>query len=259
MAEAGPLPTRVYAIANQKGGVGKTTTAVSVAASLPSLGKRTLLVDMDPQANATSGLGIEWAHLPATIYNVVIEARDIHTAVVPTRVPGLDLLPSHRALAGAELELATLPRRERRLAYALDSLTTRYDFILLDCPPSLGLLTVNALVAAEWMIIPLQCEYYALEGLGQLAHTHQLIRQELNPRLKLGGILLTLFDPRTALAWQVAAEVRRKYPEQTFQTVIPRNVRLSEAPSHGLPINLYDPTSRGAIAYHALTKELIGG
>jgi len=187
---------------------------------------------MDPQANATSGLGIDWARLPSSVYNVVIEASDIESAVVPTRVPGL--------------------------AYALESLTTRYDFIVLDCPPSLGLLTINALVAAEWMIIPLQCEYYALEGLGQLAHTHQLVRQELNPRLKLGGIVLTLFDPRTALAWQVADEVRRKYPEQTFQTVIPRNVRLSEAPSHGLPINLYDPTSRGAMAYHALAKELIG-
>ncbi len=249
--------TRVYAIANQKGGVGKTTTAVSLASTLPTLGKRTLLVDVDPQGNATSGVGIHPSTLRATLYNVMVEGHQVDAAIVSTRIPGLDLLPSHPALAGAEIELINLPRRERRLAYALDSLRTPYDYVLLDCPPSLGLLTLNALVAAEWLIIPIQCEYYALEGLGQLTHTHELVQRDLNPRLKLGGILLTLFDPRTALAWQVAEEVRHRYPEQTFKTVIPRNVRLSEAPSHGIPITLYDPSSRGAVAYHALTKELI--
>lgn len=250
--------TRIYAIANQKGGVGKTTTAVSLASTLPGLGKRTLLVDVDPQGNATSGIGVDATSLDATLYNVMVEGSEVDRAIVSTRIPGLDLLPSHPALAGAEIELINLPRRERRLSYALDSLRTAYDYILLDCPPSLGLLTLNALVAAEWLIIPIQCEYYALEGLGQLTHTHQLVQRDLNPRLKLGGILLTLFDPRTSLAWQVAEEVRHRYPQETFKTVIPRNVRLSEAPSHGIPITLYDPTSRGAVAYHALTKELIG-
>jgi chromosome partitioning protein len=257
-AEPATALPRVFAVANQKGGVGKTTTAVSVAASLASLGKRTLLVDMDPQANATSGLGVNPAALPASVYNVIVDAYDINAAVVPTRVDGLDLLPSHRSLTGAEIELINLPRRERRLSYALDALHAHYDYVILDCPPSLGLLTLNALVAAEWLLIPIQAEYYALEGLGQLAHTYQLIQQELNPRLKLGGVLLTLFDPRTALAWEVADQVRRRYPDHTFKTVIPRNVRLSEAPSHGMPIHQYDPTSRGAVAYHALTKEILG-
>jgi len=250
------MPT-VVAIVNQKGGVGKSTTAINLAAYLAELRERVLIVDMDPQGNTTSGLGIDRTGLSTSVYNVIIDAADINEAVQASRVPGLDILPSHRALAGAEIELIGLPRRERRLLYALESLRRAYDYIIIDCPPSLGLLTVNCLVAAEFMLIPIQCEYYALEGLGALTHTTQLIQRDLNPRLKIGGIVLTLFDPRLTLAWQVAEQVRNQYPEQTFRTVIPRNVRLSEAPSHGMPISQYDPTSRGAVAYHELTKELI--
>ncbi|HEY8677805.1 MAG TPA: AAA family ATPase [Candidatus Dormibacteraeota bacterium] len=248
---------RIYAVVNQKGGVGKTTTAINVAANLPDLGMTGLLVDMDPQGNSTSGLGIIRNDLRQSIYNVIIDAVDINEVVRPTGVNGLDILPSHRALAGAEIELIGLPRRERRLRYALEALRVSYDYIIIDCPPSLGLLTINCLVAAEYMLIPIQCEYYALEGLGALTHTSQLIQRELNPELKIGGIVLTLFDPRTTLAAQVAAQIRTQYPKQTFNTVIPRNVRLSEAPSHGMPITQYDPTSRGGVAYQELTKELI--
>jgi chromosome partitioning protein len=253
---ASKLP-RVYAVVNQKGGVGKTTTAINVAANLPELGLSGLIVDMDPQGNTTSGLGITRSELSSSVYNVIVDAEDINEVVRPTAVAGLDILPSHRSLAGAEIELISLPRRERRLLYALESLRVAYDYIIIDCPPSLGLLTVNSLVAAEYMLIPIQCEYYALEGLGALTHTTQLIQRELNPRLKIGGIVLTLFDPRLTLTLQVAEQVRARYPEKTFQTVIPRNVRLSEAPSHGMPITQYDPTSRGGVAYQELTKELI--
>jgi chromosome partitioning protein len=248
---------RVYAVVNQKGGVGKTTTAINVAANLPELGKSGLIVDMDPQGNTTSGLGIDRSELSRSIYNVIIDAEDINEIIRPTAVKGLDILPSDRSLAGAEIELIKLPRRERRLRYALEALRTLYDYIIIDCPPSLGLLTVNCLVAAEYMLIPIQCEYYALEGLGALTHTTQLIQRELNPRLKIGGIVLTLYDPRTTLASQVVAQVREQFPQQTFRTVIPRSVRLSEAPSYGLPITQYDPSSRGAIAYQELTRELI--
>jgi chromosome partitioning protein len=248
---------RIYAVVNQKGGVGKTTTAINVAANLPQLGKSGLIVDMDPQGNTTSGLGIHRSELSHSIYNVIVDALDINEVVRPTPVAGLDILPSHWSLAGAELELIGLPRRERRLRYALEALRKRYDYIIIDCPPSLGLLTVNCLVAAEYMLIPIQCEYYAMEGLGALTHTSRLIQRELNPELKLGGIVLTLFDPRTTLALQVAQQVRAQFPQETFHTVIPRNVRLSEAPSHGMPITQYDPTSRGGVAYQELTKELI--
>ncbi len=255
--QAGEKLPRIYAVVNQKGGVGKTTTAINVAANLPDLGLSVLIVDMDPQGNTTSGLGIARQTLTQSVYDVLIDAVDINPVVLHTRVPGLDILPSHRALAGAEIELINLPRRERRLRYALEALARSYDYIIIDCPPSLGPLTVNCLVAAEFMLIPVQCEYFALEGLGALTHTSQLIQRELNPHLKLGGIVLTLFDPRTILAAQVAEQIRNQYPEKTFKTVIPRNVRLSEAPSHGMPISQYDPTSRGGVAYHELTKELI--
>ena len=248
---------KIYAVANQKGGVGKTTTAINVAANLPALGKTGLLVDMDPQGNSTSGLGIDRRELDGSVYTVIVEAADINAAIRPTLVPGLDILPSDPALAGAEIELIGLPRRERRLRYALEALRTAYDYVIIDCPPSLGMLTVNCLVAAQYILIPIQCEYYALEGLGALTHTTQLIQRELNPDLKVGGIVLTLFDPRTTLAVQVADEVRARFPEQTFRTVIPRNIRLSEAPSHGVPITHYDPSSRGGVAYRELTKELI--
>ncbi len=248
---------RVYAVVNQKGGVGKTTTTINVAANLPELGKTGLVIDMDPQGNTTSGFGIEKSRLDQSVYNAIIEGAALNQVIRPTMVEGVDIVPAHPSLAGAEIELMGLPRRERRLLYALDSLRAPYDYVIIDCPPSLGLLTVNCLVAAEYMLIPIQCEYYALEGLGALTHTSRLIQRELNPKLKIGGIVLTLFDPRTTLAWEVAEQVRMQFPEKTFKTVIPRNVRLSEAPSHGMPITRYDPTSRGAVAYHELTKELI--
>ena len=248
---------RVYAVVNQKGGVGKTTTTINVAANLPELGKTGLVVDMDPQGNTTSGFGVDKSRITQSIYTTIIEGVDINQVIQPTMVSGVDIVPAHPSLAGAEIELLGLPRRERRLLYALESLRGSYDYVIIDCPPSLGLLTVNCLVAAEYMLIPIQCEYYALEGLGALTHTTQLIQRDLNPRLKIGGIVLTLFDPRTTLAWEVAEQVRMQFPEKTFKTIIPRNVRLSEAPSHGLPITRYDPTSRGALAYHELTKELI--
>jgi chromosome partitioning protein len=248
---------RVYAVVNQKGGVGKTTTAINVAANLPALGKSVLLVDMDPQGNSTSGLGVDRRRLTASIYQSIVDGADVNAVILSTGVAGLDLLPSDRALAGAEIELINLPRREKRLLYALDSLQRSYDYIIIDCPPSLGLLTINCLVAAEYMLIPIQCEYFALEGLGALAHTTALIQRDLNPRLKIGGIVLTLFDPRTTLATQVAEQVRAQFPDETFRTVIPRSVRLSEAPSHGMPITQYDPSSRGGVAYKELTRELI--
>ena len=248
---------RVYAVVNQKGGVGKTTTAINVAANLPALGKSVLLVDMDPQGNTTSGLGVDRRQLEASVYQSIVDGADVNAAILDTVTAGLDLLPSDPALAGAEIELISLPRRERRLLYALDSLRRSYDYVIIDCPPSLGLLTVNCLVAAEFMLIPIQCEYFALEGLGALTYTTARIQRDLNPRLKIGGIVLTLYDARTALAGQVAAQVRERFPQQTFRTVIPRSVRLSEAPSHGLPITEYDPTSRGALAYQELTRELI--
>jgi chromosome partitioning protein len=248
---------RVYAVVNQKGGVGKTTTAINVAANLPALGKSVLLVDMDPQGNSTSGLGVDRRRLQASIYQSIVEGADVNAAVIPGAVEGVDLLPSEEALAGAEIELIGLPRRERRLLYALDSLRREYDYVIIDCPPSLGLLTVNCLVAAQYMLIPIQCEYFALEGLGALAHTTARIQRDLNPGLKIGGIVLTLYDARTALAGQVVEQVRARFPEQTFRTVIPRSVRLSEAPSHGLPITRYDPNSKGAVAYQELTRELI--
>ena len=248
---------RVYAVVNQKGGVGKTTTAINVAANLPALGKSVLLVDMDPQGNTTSGLGVDRRRLEASVYRSIVDGADVNAAILRTVTAGLDLLPSDPSLAGAEIELVSLPRRERRLLYALDSLRRSYDYIIIDCPPSLGLLTVNCLVAAEFMLIPIQCEYFALEGLGALTYTTARIQRDLNPRLKIGGIVLTLYDARTALAGQVAAQVRERFPQQTFRTVIPRSVRLSEAPSHGLPITEYDPSSRGALAYQELTRELI--
>ena len=237
--------------------MGKTTTAINVAANLPALGKSVLLVDMDPQGNTTSGLGVDRRRLKGSVYQSIVDGADVNATVIASVVAGVDLLPSEAALAGAEIELVGLPRRERRLLYALDSLRRQYDYLIIDCPPSLGLLTVNCLVAAEFMLIPIQCEYFALEGLGALSQTTARIQRDLNPGLKIGGIVLTLFDTRTALAGQVADQVRARFPEQTFRTVIPRSVRLSEAPSHGLPITQYDPTSRGAVAYQELTRELI--
>jgi chromosome partitioning protein len=250
------VPPTILAIANQKGGVGKTTTAVSVGASLAEMGRKVLLIDIDPQANATSGLGIDRSHVETSIYDVVVLGRALAEARIPTMVPGLDIVPSDIALAGSEIELVDLARRERRLQYAVEALGSDDDYILIDSPPSLGLLTINAVVAAEALLIPIQCEFYALEGLGLLMHTLALLRRELSPTLGVAGIVMTLFDARLALAHQVVDEVRARFGEQLLIPLIPRNVRLSEAPSHGLPINLYDPTCRGAIAYRELSANL---
>jgi chromosome partitioning protein len=250
------VPPTILAIANQKGGVGKTTTAVSVGASLAEMGRKVLLIDIDPQANATSGLGIDRSHVATSIYDVVVLGRALAEARIPTMVPGLDIVPSDIALAGSEIELVDLARRERRLQYAVEALGSDDDYILIDSPPSLGLLTINAVVAAEALLIPIQCEFYALEGLGLLMHTLALLRRELNPTLGVAGIVMTLFDARLALAHQVVDEVRARFGDELLIPLIPRNVRLSEAPSHGLPINLYDPTCRGAIAYRELSANL---
>jgi chromosome partitioning protein len=248
---------RVITVTNQKGGVGKTTTAVSLGAALAERGLRVLLVDCDPQGNATSGLGVRPAELSESIYDVIVLGQPLLEVAIEVReVPGLTLVPSNVSLAGSELELAELPLRESRLRLALDGLED-YDYVLLDTPPSLGLLTVNCLVAADSLLIPLQCEYYALEGLSSLTQTQALVRRSLNPALALAGIVLTLFDPRTILSAQVVSEVRRQFGDQAFTTVIPRSVRLSEAPSHGIPITLYEPGGRAATAYRALAEELV--
>jgi len=251
---------RIICIANQKGGVGKTTTAVNLSASLALAGHRVLLIDIDSQASATSGLGLRDndEDRPST-YDLLMGERDVDAVAVRTAQEGLDLLPAQRDLVGAEVELVSAIAREQRLADALAPVRDRYDMILIDCPPSLGLLTINGLTAADAVIIPLQCEYYALEGLSALLDTISLIRDRLNPRLEIAGIVLTMFDTRNSLSHQVAAEVRKHFGEQVYQTVIPRNVRLSESPSHGVPVALYDATSKGARAYVDLAAEIVGG
>ncbi|MCD6290965.1 MAG: ParA family protein [Anaerolineae bacterium] len=249
----------IYAFANQKGGVGKTTTAVNVSAYLAAAGYRVLLVDIDPQANATSSLGLSVHDLPHSIYDALIGAVPLANVIQPTRRPRLTIAPSSPALAGAEVEMVEIDGRERLLAQALTPLLRYHDFILIDSPPSLGLLTVNGLAAARnGVIIPVQCEYLALEGLTRLLQTIQLVRERLNPGLRIAGLVLTMYDARTNLSQQVAAEVRRHFPRQVFETVIPRNVRLGEAPSYGEPILTYAPSSAGALAYAALTREIIG-
>jgi chromosome partitioning protein len=247
---------RVTACTNQKGGVGKTTTVVNLAAFLALSGRPTLVVDIDPQGNATSGLGVDRRAVEASIYEAIIERAPIGEVVVGTSIDGLDLVPSTPALSGAEVELVGVAARERRLAASLGELNGRYERVLIDCPPSLGLLTVNALTAADGVLIPIQTEYYALEGLSQLVTTIRLVREKLNPRLEIEGVLLTMYDARTKLSAQVAAEVRRHMDGTVYQTVVPRSVRLSEAPSHGLPIAVYAPASRGAEAYGRLAAEV---
>ena len=245
---------RIIAVVNQKGGVGKTTTAVNLTAALRERGKRVLLCDFDPQANATSGMGVDKSTASPNVYDVVINDAEPSRAVVSTRYG--DVLPSNKALAGAGIELIALPDREHLLKNALESLSDRYDYMLIDCPPSLELLTVNALCAAHSLLVPVQCEYYALEGLSDLLATVRLVKRGLNPQLALEGVLLTMFDSRTNLSLQVAQEVKRHFPGQVYATVVPRNVRLSEAPSHGKPVLDYDPWSRGAEAYRALAEEI---
>jgi chromosome partitioning protein len=246
---------QTIACANQKGGVGKTTTVVNLATDLALSGDRILVIDLDPQGNATSGLGVDRRAVKRSIYDVLVDGAGIADAVLRIDNAGLDLVPSAPALAGAEVELAAMNSRERRLARAIAPLTNDYDLILIDCAPSLGLLTVNALTAADSVLIPLQCEYYALEGLGQLIGTIHLVRDHLNPRLTIQGVLLTMFDARTNLSAEVRAEVRRHMGPAVYDTLIPRSVRLSEAPSHGLPIALYEAESKGAKAYNAFSRE----
>jgi chromosome partitioning protein len=248
----------VIACANQKGGVGKTTTVVNLASYLAMAGDRVLVIDLDPQGNATSGLGLDRNTLDGSIYDAVIDDVDLRELLVPGPMERLTVAPSSIALAGAEIELAPLEQRERRLARLVRSVADEYDYILIDSPPSLGLLTVNALTAADSVLIPIQCEYYALEGLTQLIATVNLVRDHLNPDLALKGVVLTMYDARTNLSADVANEVRRYLGAAVFATIIPRSVRLSEAPSHGLPISMYRPDSRGAEAYAALAQELRG-
>ena len=245
----------ILSLVNQKGGVGKTTTAVSLTAALTQKGKRVLLCDFDPQANATSGLGVEKSTGRPTVYDVIINGTDPKAAIVHTKYG--DLLPSGADLAGAGIELVSLPRREFRLKDALTPLQEDYDYILIDCPPSLELLTLNAVCAADQVLIPVQCEYYALEGLSDLMATLRAVKRTYQPNISIFGLVLTMYDGRTNLSLQVAQEVRRHFPGKVFTTVIPRNVRLSEAPSHGLPITAYDKLSRGAESYLRLAEEIL--
>ncbi len=249
---------RILAVANQKGGVGKTTTSVNLAAGLAQSGKRVLLVDLDPQGNATMGSGVNKSTLERTVYHVLLGLGD--AAHIRVHVDsGYDLIPANRELAGAEIELVDLPHREGRLRAALEKIAGDYDFILIDCPPSLSLLTVNAFAAAEQVLIPMQCEYYALEGLSDLVGTIKRVRSNLNPRLEIAGLLRTMFDPRNTLANQVSQQLEQHFGDKVYRTLVPRNVRLAEAPSYGAPAVVWDKSSKGAQAYVALTEEILKG
>ncbi len=259
MPDGGFLVSRIYTLVNQKGGVGKTTSAINLGAYLAQLGQRVLIVDLDPQANATSCLGVDKASVNGGTYEALLGSAATPYILLNERL-NLALLPSSPSLAGAEVELVEELARETRLKKAIDPLVDRYDYILIDCPPSLGLLTVNGLVAArDGVIVPVQCEYLALEGLGQLTQTIQRVRSALFPELKVRGVILTMFDPRTNLSTDVVTEVNRHFPGQVFKSVVPRSIRLAESPSYGLPISVYAPSSTGAQAYEALAKELLKG
>ena len=248
---------KIISFSNQKGGVGKTTTCVNMAAYLARAGKKVLLIDLDPQGNATTGLGFSKGTLKKSVYNVVIEGEEVKNNILPTELEGLFLLPSNIDLAGAEVDLVYKKNRDRVLRAALEKVKAEFDFILIDCPPSLGLLTINALSAADSAIIPIQSEYYALEGLSQLMNTISLVRQHLNRSLKVEGVVLTMYDGRSLISRQIAAEIKKYFSKKLYEIVIPRNVRLSEAPSHGKPILLHDPKCMGARAYAALTEEFL--
>ncbi|AJH70686.1 sporulation initiation inhibitor protein soj [Bacillus thuringiensis] len=250
---------KIIAIANQKGGVGKTTTSVNLGAGLAQVGKKVLLVDIDAQGNATTGVGIEKSELDQCIYNVLVEDADVQGVIQKTATENLDVLPATIQLAGAEIELVPTISREVRLQRALQPVRNEYDYIIIDCPPSLGLLTINALTAADSVIIPVQCEYYALEGLSQLLNTVRLVQKHLNKNLAIQGVLLTMLDARTNLGIQVIDEVKKYFRDKVYRSIIPRNVRLSEAPSHGKPIMQYDAKSRGAEVYIDLAEEVIAG
>ena len=250
--------TMIYAVAMQKGGVGKTTSVVSLAAFLAGSDRRVLVIDLDPQANATSNFGFNKHEIERSVYDLLLEEVDFEELTLEHPESRVKILPSNPALAGAEVELVGLFAREFRLKDSLSTINNHYDYVLIDCPPSLGLLTVNALTAArDGVLIPVQCEYLALEGLSQLMDTLQLVKRRLNPSLKIRGLIMTMYDRRTNLSRQVVEEVRHHFPTKVFRTIIPRNIRLSEAPSYGLPINLYSPTSPGALAYKILTAELL--
>lgn len=248
---------KIISFSNQKGGVGKTTTCVNMAAYLARAGKKVLLVDLDPQGNATTGLGFSKGTLKKSVYNVVIEGEEVKDNVLPTELEGLFILPSNIDLAGAEVDLVYKKNRDRVLRAALEKVKGSFDYVLIDCPPSLGLLTINALSAADSAIIPIQSEYYALEGLSQLMNTISLVRQHLNRSLKVEGVVLTMYDGRSLISKQIAAEIKKYFSKKLYEIVIPRNVRLSEAPSHGKPILLHDPKCMGARAYAALTEEFL--
>ena len=248
---------RIIAIANQKGGVGKTTTTINLGAAIAESGKKVLIVDLDPQSNTTTGLGVSTKDLNSSIYQVIIEENTASETIVSVGIKNLYLLPSNLELAGAEIELVTAFSREQRLTRALDEVVNDYDFIIIDCPPALGLLTVNALCFANEVIVPIQCEYYALEGLGQLVGNVDLVKANLNPDLEISKIVLVMYDSRTKISKQVADEVREHFGERVCNQIIPRSVRLSEAPSYGQPITVFDPTSRGAVAYKELAREVL--
>jgi len=249
---------QVFCVVNQKGGVGKTTTAINLGSYIAEMNKNVLLVDMDPQGNATSGVGVNVDKVENTIYDLFSKKKEILDVLYPTSIANLHLLPAGQDLAGASVELVNEDNREMRLKEILDSIKDSYDYVLIDCPPSLGILTVNALAAADKVLVPVQCEYFALEGLSRLVHTLELVKDQINPTLDIEGIILTMYDPRTMLSKEVVNETKKFFKDKVYETVVPRNVRISEAPSYGQPISIYADRSKGAAAYRSLAKEVLG-